>query len=268
MFSLLPSWNRNAFHYLGVFATVCILLVSACKKDEPDHLCGEWEYEGEFGPEHWEDLAPVCEEYAHCDGSAQSPVNITGAVADAMLHELGIHYATTNTHIIHKGHTIEFEIEENSGNALELNGEEYELRQFHFHAQSEHTINGAPQHLEAHFVHQSASGDRAVIGVMFKDGAENDFLAQFMSNLPNPGAAPYVSADRFSPDAVFPADKDYFTYPGSLTTPNCEENVTWFVLEHPVEASTTQLLRIKDLMPKNYRPQAALNGRVIRHFSN
>lgn len=267
MYSLFQPFRRNAFQYVGVLAATCILMASACKKDDPEHFCGPWEYEGEFGSEHWGHLAPVCAEYAHCDGSTQSPVNITGAVPDASLHELELLYSNTKTHIIHKGHTIEFEVEEGTS-ALELNGEEYELLQFHFHAQSEHTINGAPQHLEAHFVHQNTRGDRAVIGVMFKDGAQNAFLAQFMNNLPNPGAAPHHSNTLFNPAGVFPTDRDYFTYPGSLTTPNCEENVTWLVLEHPVEASTTQLLRIKDLMPRNYRPQAALNGRVIRHFRN
>ncbi|MBX2927526.1 MAG: carbonic anhydrase family protein [Saprospiraceae bacterium] len=267
MYILFQSFRRNAFRYVGVLAAACILLASACKKDDPEHLCGPWEYEGEFGSEHWEHLAPVCAEYAHCDGSAQSPVNITGAVPDAVLHGLDIRYTDTQTHIIHKGHTIEFEVEDGTS-ALELNGTEYELKQFHFHAQSEHSINGAAQHLEAHFVHQSAGGDRAVIGVLFKDGAQNAFLAQFMNNLPNPGAVPYTSNTHFNPSGVFPTDRDYFTYPGSLTTPNCEENVTWFVLEHPVEASTAQILRFRDLMPKNYRPQAPLNGRIIRHFSN
>lgn len=249
-----------------------ILLAAACKKDdpEPEHSCGHWEYEGEYGPEHWAHLAPICQEYANCNGVAQSPIDISGAVLDTALHELDLRYMTSKTHIIHNGHTIEFEVEVTGKDTsiLQLNGEVYKLLQFHFHAQSEHTIGGAAQHLEAHFVHQNARGDRAVIGLMFKDGAENAFLSQFVDRLPHPGSSPYSSTARFNPVDAFPSDRDYFTYHGSLTTPNCEENVTWFVLEHPMEASTAQLLRFKDLMPKNYRPQAELNGRPITHFRN
>lgn len=239
----------------------------ACKKDkhEPDHSCGHWAYEGEFGPDHWDDLAPVCEEYAHCGGTAQSPIDIAGAMPDTSLGGLAFHYEHSTTHIIHNGHTIEFEMEE--GSVLNLNGESYKLIQFHFHGQSEHTIGGAPHHLEAHFVHANANGDRAVVGVMIKDGAENPFLSPFMSHLPNYHAIKeYKSNQTFHPEDFLPADRSYFTYPGSLTTPPCDENVTWFVLEHPVEASSVQILRFRDLMPKNYRPQALLGSRQIRHF--
>lgn len=268
MYTMFQPFRRIAFHYAGVLGAACILLASACKKDEPDHhLCGPWEYEGEFGPEHWGELSDPCEEYVHCNGMAQSPIAIDGAILDNNLAALDLHYTTTNTHIIHKGHTIEFEVEE--GNVLKLGGKEYELSQFHFHAQSEHTLMGVPYHMEAHFVHANELGDRAVISVMFKDGAENAFLAQVIGNLPNPGAAPYISATRFNPSVLFPTtpSADYFTYPGSLTTPNCEENVTWFIYQHPVEASTAQILRFRDLMPRNNRPQAPLNGRLIRATS-
>lgn len=170
---------------LGLLAALLALAFS-CKKDkaEPAEECGLWEYEGEYGPDHWGNLAPVCQEYAFCGGSAQSPVDITGAAPDASLEALATNYAASSTHIIHNGHTLEFEVEEGSS-ALELNGEEYELLQFHFHAQSEHTIGGAAHHMEAHFVHaNAATGDRAVIGVMFKDGAENAFLKPFMNQPP------------------------------------------------------------------------------------
>ncbi len=245
-------------------------LAFSCKKDEaePAHECGHWEYEGEYGPEHWADLAPVCEEYAHCGGSAQSPVDITGAIRDTSLHGLEFSYAATGVNIKHNGHTIEFKVDKGSSK-LVLNGEAFELDQFHFHAQSEHTIDGAAHHMEAHFVHvNAASGDRAVIGIMFRDGAENAFLAQFMNHLPQAGSNPYTSSTAFNPAGALPAGLDYFTYPGSLTTPNCEENVTWFVLEHPVEASTAQILHFRDLMPKNYRPQADIGTRKILHFQD
>ncbi len=150
-----------------------------------------------------------------------------------------------------------------------LNGEHYELIQFHFHGQSEHTIDGVPHHLEAHFVHANAMGDRAVVGVMVSDGVENAFLAPFMSHLPNyTTIKEHKSSQTFNAVNFLPANRSYFTYPGSLTTPNCEENVTWLVFEHPVEASALQILRFRDLMPKNYRPQADIGPRRILHYQD
>lgn len=251
----------------GMVLFAALLLTNAgCKKDdpEPEHSCGHWEYEGEYGPEHWDELAPVCEEYIHCGGTAQSPVNIAGVQLDTTLRPLVFSYAPSATLIKNNGHTVEFEID--GGSTLELDGSSYQLLQFHFHGQSEHTIMGAANHLEAHFVHANAQGDRAVVGVMIKDGEENSFLASFMDNLPEQPGGLYPSAAAFNPAAFLPEDQDYFTYPGSLTTPPCDENVTWFVMEHPVEASSAQILRLKDIMPKNYRPLAPLAGRQIRHY--
>ena len=44
--------------------------------------------------------------------------------------------------------------------------DDYRLLQFHFHAPSEHTINGKSADMELHLVHQNAMGDLAVVGVL------------------------------------------------------------------------------------------------------
>lgn len=252
-----------------LMAASILLLVQACKKDEvedPHEHCGHWQYDGEFGPEHWNDLSAACIEYAHCGGDAQSPVNISAVVPDSAFGMLMPDYGLTKTHIRNNGHTIEYEVEE--GSTIFLDGDSFELKQFHFHAQSEHLIEDEPHHLEAHFVHVNEAGNRRlVIGVMFEDGEENPFFAEHANTLPLEANQDYQSEAEFNPIDLLPASRNYFTYSGSLTTPDCEENVTWIVLEHPVEASTAQILQFKDIMPKNYRPLAPLNGRIIRYFA-
>lgn len=52
MQTVFQAFRRKAFLYFGLLATVCMLSVSSCKKDDPEEVCGQWEYEGEFGPEH------------------------------------------------------------------------------------------------------------------------------------------------------------------------------------------------------------------------
>ena len=62
---------------------------------------------------------------------------------------------------------------------------------------------------------------------------------------------------------LLPADHGYYTFPGSLTTPPCSENVTWFVLRDPVEFSGQEIARFAKLYPMNARPVQPLNGRVV-----
>ena len=56
---------------------------------------------------------------------------------------------------------------------MEVDGVTYQLKQFHFHSQSEHTIDGAAYPLELHLVHSTPEGNLAVVGVMIEAGEEN-----------------------------------------------------------------------------------------------
>ena len=43
--------------------------------------------------------------------------------------------------------------------------------------------------------------------------------------------------DTIDAGALLPADRTFFTYAGSLTTPPCTEGITWYVLKAPIEMS-------------------------------
>lgn len=51
------------------------------------------------------------------------------------------------------------------------------------------------------------------------------------------------SADftNFDPRGLLPESLDYWTYPGSLTTPPLLECVTWIVLKEPISVSSEQV---------------------------
>ena len=65
--------------------------------------------------------------------------------------------------------------------------------------------------------------------------------------------------------ALLPADKTFFTYAGSLTTPPCTEGITWYVLKAPIEMSQAQIaayMKLEHLGHTN-RPIQSLGGRVV-----
>ncbi len=247
-----------------ILLSLLLLFAYSCKKDKStDESCQKWEYEGTTGPDHWMSL---CDDYADCSGIFQSPVNLTAALPDPALKAIAFNYVDLETEIEFNGHTIEF-LTEKGNCSLNLNGTSYKLGQFHFHTHSEHAVDGAYADMEMHLVHEDAAGNRVVVGVLFVEGPENVFLSQFMDHLPNHSTTEHSSPDEYNPADVFPDNRSYFTYPGSLTTPPCTQNVIWFVLENPVEASAEQINVFETTMHENFRPLRPLQERAIRHFS-
>jgi carbonic anhydrase len=62
---------------------------------------------------------------------------------------------------------------------------------------------------------------------------------------------------------LLPADRGYYSFPGSLTTPPCTEGVSWFVLKTPTEISSSEIVQFGALYPHNARPVQPLNRRTI-----
>jgi carbonic anhydrase len=63
---------------------------------------------------------------------------------------------------------------------------------------------------------------------------------------------------------LLPADRGYYTFSGSLTTPPCSEDVTWFVLKHQAEVSRLEEQVFAAKYSHNARPVQPLNGRTIQ----
>jgi len=228
------------------------------KKDSLAH----WEYEGEHGSEHWKDL---CTAYTACGGQSQSPINVVGAEKDASLKAIQFAYTETKPAIVHNGHTIQINCDE--GSKVTIAGKEYKLLQFHYHANSEHQIEGKYAPLEVHFVNKAEDGNLAVVGVMFKEGKENPLFTSYLKDFPT-SKGKIDAQGKIELAKLLPASSAYYTYAGSLTTPPCSEIVTWFVMKTPVEASKDQLDKFAAILKHNFRPVQALNGRKIKMFMN
>lgn len=227
--------------------------------------CSEvhWSHKkGEDGPENWKNLCPG---FADCGGKAQSPINIIteNAVNEDKLSNLVINYSTSPTEIINNGHTVQFNI--SGDHTLTVGDKVYELIQFHYHAHSEHAINGEYYPIEVHFVHKYSDDDLAVVGIMFTPGEEYEVFNKNIDSLPGVGEA-------YNPDYLLDlshlneSKPSYYYYKGSLTTPPCTEIVNWIVLKDPIEASESQITRLAEILHNDFRPEMPLNDRTVYKF--
>lgn len=235
------------------------VMVAAAQDDQHGEEDPHWEYEGEAGPEAWGSLS---HKYEMCGiGQAQSPINIEGAQT-IDLANLEFSYGESALNIHNTGHSIQVEIDE--GSTITYNEIVYPLKQFHLHTPSEHTINGEYYPMEAHFVHQLENGSLAVVGVLFYPADEdNQQFAMVFDNLPIEVAKPQPTDIRFAVESLLPANRQYTTYIGSLTTPPCTQGVRWLVLSEPIPLSENQYNAFRAVIEYNSRPTQPLNTRDL-----
>jgi len=218
-----------------------------------------WGYDGEVAPEHWGELSP---DFSACgEGKQQSPVDIP-ATAAVNPPGLRVDYRDSALHIVNNGHTIQVNVD--PGSTLQVDGATYPLAQFHLHALSEHTLNGAHTEMELHLVHKDATGRIAVVGVMLEAGAHSAAYEPLLAHMPaEEGEPETIAGISLNAADLLPAQRGYYRYDGSLTTPPCTEGVTWLVLSEPVELSASQVAAFERLYDHNYRPVQPLYGRTF-----
>ncbi|MGD1871551.1 MAG: carbonic anhydrase [Mastigocoleus sp.] len=219
----------------------------------------KWGYIGKRGAENWGKLSP---EFSTCKfGITQSPIDINSTVR-AKLSEIYTCYDSTNLRILNNGHTIK--VNYDSGSKLKLDGEEYELLQFHFHHPSEHKVDTKNFPMELHLVHKNNKGSLAVLGVFLKEGKENQTLQKIWEVLPTKKTSEKTFYNiTIDASDLLPQDKDSYRYFGSLTTPPCSEIVKWIVYQEPVEISKAQIQKFAEIFPMNARPVQKINRRFI-----
>jgi len=263
------------------------------------------EEHGQVAPDMWGAV------YEECDGVRQSPINIARDIISTdctaapvtgkfqffpgmcTYDEIGI---VTDG----KGWTVNFGDNCSVAPYVEINGKAFYLLQFHLHSMSEHVIGGGYYDAELHMVHVDAEdpNNLAVIGVMLtatSDNIGNEELAKYWDtlayesgkqayeyedgmrrerNLATMSPAMTPVSEQVYPYSMLPADGTYYNYLGSLTTPPCNEIVTWIVMQQGVTISPDQLEAFRkgltdmtyplaDSYGNNFRPPQPLNGRTV-----
>jgi len=196
-----------------------------------------------------------------------------------------LRYETSELGVENTGHVVEVMIPAGVYDTLQINGDRFGLVQYHFHAPAEHAIDGQLADVEAHLVHMNAQGVTAVVGVLFRVGAQANTLLETILL-----AAPLAAGDEVHAGEANPAElfrevsgvtttnagraqiNSFYTYNGSLTTPGCTEDVRWFVAADGGTISAAAVARFHQVIsqfpnynsyPNNNRPVQPLNGRVV-----
>jgi carbonic anhydrase len=229
----------------------------AADEDQP-----HWGYGGAGNPTQWGLLTP---EFAQCEiGKEQSPIDV-GSVIEGDPVNIKFNYQPTPLVVVNNGHTIQVNYQ--PGSTVTINGQTSQLIQFHFHTPSEHTVQGKAAAMELHLVHQNASGQLAVVGILMKSGATNPVIAAIWNQIPEQKGQ-NTSTQWVNAAALLPQSGSFFSYSGSLTTPPCSEGVSWNLMAEPIEVSPAQIATFEQLYPVNARPIQPANSRKIQRHSN
>lgn len=156
------------------------------------------------------------------------------------------------------------------GSTLTYNSYVYDLKQFHFHIDSEHAINGQKAPMEIHFVNQkqgsSGTNDLLVVGRFVEVGPANTVLDPFFSAITYiPNNNDTYSLSNFDVGSLAPIGQPEYRYDGSLTTPPYTEGVDWNVFYGtPLYLSQAQIDEFAAVFPDgNARALQVLNGRIV-----
>lgn len=143
-------------------------------------LAVPWGYTEENGTARWGEISKA---YATCQtGINQSPIDIqTTTTSKLGLPALNMQYVDGPTRFRSINHTLQATMSSYTSNSIEIDETLHYLKQFEFHAPSEHALNGKTYPLELQLLHKNQSGDIAIVAVMFDVGEPNQAIQNLWS---------------------------------------------------------------------------------------
>ncbi|XP_026567739.1 carbonic anhydrase 4-like [Pseudonaja textilis] len=275
--------------------TVVFWLPSGCYASSE----GSWCYvEPHCGPKSWISLG-------HCNGKRQSPINIIHRDAShnpslGPVHLVGYDSSKKLLEIRNTGKTVDVSL----GDGVHLAGfglpDRYTAKSFHLHwgagasrPGSEHQIDGKQYSMELHIVHtrnnmnmSNAVKDPKGIAVLafFIEESEKakdktaeawELFAKNLKKVSEKGEDVHLDGSFSLLDLMDSTSLNrYYRYPGSLTTPGCDEAVIWTVFADPIlvppkvvkkfasELSSTESSKGPRLI-NNFRPIQKIGDRKV-----
>uniref|UniRef100_A0A0C9RVQ0 carbonic anhydrase n=1 Tax=Fopius arisanus TaxID=64838 RepID=A0A0C9RVQ0_9HYME len=254
----------------------------------------------------YKDTTTWGQNYPTCNGNNQSPVDIPWGFGETVIIQPGelqwINYGNIpdSMRIVNNGHTVQiYPTWVNASDRPYLTGGplggQYVIEQFHFHwgqndsVGSEHTFRGRRTAMEFHMVHwkseygtfeaaASQADGFAVIGALYdpifgKSSRGIEEIWRELGGLRQPNDAIQIIPFPLSDFEVVNSRDTYVSYYGSLTTPGCNEVVTWLVALDLFSITSDELQQIRSVQlghgdTHNYRALQNLNNRQFTYYQS
>ncbi|KAL4617820.1 carbonic anhydrase 4-like [Arapaima gigas] len=293
----------RAGHLRGVTAAALLLVAALAPTLPGASSTVEWCYQDSS----CNDTVWATTPFGYCNGTRQSPVNIVTANVQPNASLTGFTFSGFSNHSImskisNNGHTVQMDLQAGSisvvGGGLPAT---YKALQFHLHwgngskaPGSEHTVDSKRYPMELHLVtiktiynnlSEALNDPEGLAAFGFFIEGENTtnlpaswaMLTSYLPNISYEGNTVNFSSSGLSMDDLLPGVNRtrYYRYLGSLTTPLCNEVVTWTVFQDPVNVSNnlidlfssslyfTNVHNVTEKITDVYRNVQKLNNRVI-----
>jgi carbonic anhydrase len=213
--------------------------------------------DGPRGPGRWEGVCNT--------GHMQSPINITKTekVPIPPLPPLEFKYQPAALDMVNACNEYQVKVRFPDNQWLKVARKPYRLSELDFHQPGQNAVNGRRPPMAIDLVHLSPESTFLVIEVPVVVGKENPVIKTLWQHIPQGGKESMVDGVKINAADLLPADHGFYRFPGSLTTPICNEGVQWYVMKHPIEMSKAQIARYKKLYHNTARPLQPLNSRPL-----
>lgn len=210
---------------------------------------------GPHGPDHWEGACNT--------GHVQSPIDIQHA-DKASLEPLDFRYRPVALTILNDCDHYRIQVKFRRNYWLNIGKNFYSLDEFHFHEPGENAVHGKRPRMVIHLVHRSLGESNVlVVEVPVVVGKENPTIKTLWAHIPPKGKEHTFEDVYINVADLLPANHSFYKFAGSLTTPLCTEDVTWYVLKNPIEVSEAQVAEYMTHYHDTARPIQPLNGRPV-----
>jgi carbonic anhydrase len=210
--------------------------------------------EGPHGPSHWPGLCTT--------GKMQAPIDIQHA-EKLGIFDLKFNYQPADLDIINDCNQYRILVKFPDNYWLTVGKKPYFLTELHFREPGENAVKGQRPRMSIQLVHFSPEGVFLIIEIPVVAGKENPVVQTLWEHIPALGKENKVDGIKINPMDLLPADRSFYRFPGSLTTPICNEVVYWYVMKNPVELSETQITEYTKHYHNTARPLQPSNDRPV-----
>jgi carbonic anhydrase len=244
----------------------------APQEQKSAHQCATDPFSYDFGPAGQKNWCGTCQ-----TARLQAPINIPSTPESQQPAIKFNRYDQKTNLVVYPTNPYNLKIDYKDGpGTITIGNDTFKLLEFHFHRPSEEAIDNRRFPMVLHLVHlkQQAGCDAGVpgcvaaIAILIEQGVPEQKTSELLHILFNHFPPPAGSQNaQISLEGLLPAGYEnagYWRYDGSLTTPPCTENITFYVLKPRLKFSAEQLAEFERRYPTpNARETQPLNGREI-----